>query len=76
MSDDRMKAHSHHAPCPECNRRLEALRALVRELAQALDIFADADDSLEVADLITRARAASPPIGEESFRRHPPAESR
>jgi hypothetical protein len=37
------------------------LKALVRELAQALDVFADADDSLEVEDLIRRAREASKP---------------
>lgn len=42
-------------------QEIARLKALVRELAAALDVFADADDSLEVADLIARARKAGTP---------------
>lgn len=45
----------------EVRREVAELKGLVRELAQALDVFADADDSLEVADLIERARKAGAP---------------
>lgn len=55
--------------CPACGTRRETvaskeivmLKALVRELAGALDIFADACDDLAVEDLIKRAREAGAP---------------
>jgi hypothetical protein len=37
------------------------LKALVRELTDELDAWADAKDSQRLADLIARARAALPP---------------
>jgi hypothetical protein len=40
---------------------VEKLRALVRELADELDAWADAKDSQRLADLIARAREASKP---------------
>jgi hypothetical protein len=40
---------------------IEKLRALVRELADELDAWADAKDSAYLADLIARAREASKP---------------
>jgi hypothetical protein len=35
-----------------------ALRKLIAELVGALDVFADADDSAEMADLIRRGKEA------------------
>jgi hypothetical protein len=40
---------------------IDKLRALVRELADELDAWADAKDSQRLADLIARARKALPP---------------
>jgi hypothetical protein len=37
------------------------LKALVRELTDELDAWADAKDSLRLADLVRRAREASKP---------------
>jgi len=47
-------------PCcnPACIQEAADLRALVRELTQALDVWADACDDLDLEDLIRRGKEA------------------
>ena len=47
-------------PCcnPECVQTASDLRALVTELTQALNVWADAVDDLDLEDLVKRGREA------------------